>query len=48
MPQMDGFELYQEMKNQDIKIKACFLTVSKMYYKKFRKQDCCELGKTLF
>jgi CheY-like chemotaxis protein len=48
MPQMDGFELYQEMKKQDIKIKACFLTASEMYYEKFRKQDYCELDKTLF
>jgi CheY-like chemotaxis protein len=48
MPQMDGFELYQEMKKQDIKIKACFLTASEMYYEKFRKQDYSELDKTLF
>jgi DNA-binding response OmpR family regulator len=48
MPQMDGFKLYQEMKKQDIEIKACFLTASEMYYEKFRKQDYCELDKTLF
>jgi CheY-like chemotaxis protein len=45
---MDGFELYQEMKKQDIKIKACFLTASEMYYEKFRKQDYCKFHKTRF
>jgi DNA-binding response OmpR family regulator len=32
MPNMNGFELYREIKKIDNKIKVCFLTASEMYY----------------
>jgi CheY-like chemotaxis protein len=37
MPKMDGFELYIKLREQDPKVKICFLTASEMYYEKFRK-----------
>jgi len=37
MPKIDGFELYTKIKEQDPKVKICFLTASEMYYEKFRK-----------
>jgi DNA-binding response OmpR family regulator len=37
MPKMDGFELYIKIREQDPKVKICFLTASEMYYEKFRK-----------
>jgi YesN/AraC family two-component response regulator len=37
MPKMDGFELYTKIREQDPKVKICFLTASEMYYEKFRK-----------
>ena len=36
---MDGFDLYQEMKKIDRKMKVCFLTASEMYYKCFRNEE---------
>ena len=38
MPQMDGFELYREIKKVDKKAKICFLTASELYYENFRKE----------
>jgi two-component system catabolic regulation response regulator CreB/two-component system response regulator ChvI len=32
MPEMNGFELYRQMKKIDDKAKVCFLTASEMYY----------------
>ena len=37
MPKMNGFELYTKLREQDSKVKICFLTASEMYYEKFRK-----------
>ena len=37
MPKMDGFELYNKIREKDPKVKICFLTASEMYYEKFRK-----------
>jgi CheY-like chemotaxis protein len=48
MPKMDGFELYQEIKKKDEKVKICFLTASEMYYREFRKDKYCSLDKDLF
>ena len=48
MPEMDGFDLYQEMKKIDSKVKICFLTASEMYYEEFRKEAYCALDKDLF
>lgn len=48
MPKMDGFELYNEIKKKDDKVKICFLTASEMYYKEVRKEKYCALDKDLF
>lgn len=37
MPQMNGFELYKEMKKIDDKVKICFLTAFEIYYNEFRR-----------
>ena len=37
MPKMDGFELYNKLKEQDPKAKICFLTASELFYEEFRK-----------
>ena len=48
MPQMDGFELYREIKKVDKKAKICFLTASELYYENFRKEKFTSLDKELF
>ena len=48
MPQMDGFELYREIKKVDKKAKICFLTASELYYENFRKEKFASLDKELF
>ncbi len=48
MPEMDGFELYDEIKKIDDKMKVCFLTASEMYYNKLRKDKYYSLHKDLF
>lgn len=48
MPQMDGFELYQEIKKVDKKAKICFLTASELYYETFRQEKFALLDKDLF
>ena len=48
MPQMDGFELYREIKKVDRKAKICFLTASELYYENFRKEKFTSLDKELF
>jgi DNA-binding response OmpR family regulator len=37
MPKMDGFELYTKIREQDPKVKICFLTASELFYEEFRK-----------
>jgi DNA-binding response OmpR family regulator len=37
MPKIDGFELYNKLKEKDSQVKICFLTASEMFYEKFRK-----------
>ena len=37
MPKMNGFELYQKMKEIDSNVKICFLTASELFYEKYRK-----------
>ncbi len=32
MPEMNGFELYRQIKKIDNKVKVCFLTAGEMYY----------------
>jgi len=48
MPQMDGFELYREIKKVDRKAKICFLTASELYYENFRKEKFADLDNELF
>ena len=48
MPQMDGFELYREIKKVDKKAKICFLTASELYYENIRKEKFTPLDKELF
>ena len=48
MPEMDGFELYDEIKKIDDKVKVCFLTASEMYYSKSRKEKYSLIDKDLF
>ena len=48
MPNMDGFELYEQLRELDPDMKACFLTASEMYHEEFRKAEHCALDKNLF
>src|ERR671914_210946 len=48
MPEMDGFELYDEIKKKDHKAKVCFLTASELYYEEFRKGAYNAIDKCLF
>jgi CheY-like chemotaxis protein len=36
MPNMDGFELYNCLRQKDQKTKMCFLTASEMFYESLR------------
>src|SRR5215204_5049786 len=48
MPNMDGFELYQEIKKIDNNANVCFLTASEQYYEEFRKKEYYALDRNLF
>jgi DNA-binding response OmpR family regulator len=48
MPNMDGFELYKEIKEKDPNARACFLTASEFYNKEFRTREYHALNKELF
>ena len=48
MPNMDGFQLYNEIKKKDQKAKVCFLTASELYYEEFREKEYNAIDKTLF
>lgn len=37
MPNMDGFELYNKIREKDPQVKICFLTASELFYEEFRK-----------
>ena len=37
MPKMDGFELYNKIKERDPEVKICFLTASELFYEEYRK-----------
>ena len=45
---MDGFELYQKLKERDKNVKICFLTASELYYERYRKKEYSALDKNLF
>ena len=46
MPKMDGFELYIKIREQDPKVKICFLTAIATFNEEFRKTRLV-LGKTI-
>ena len=48
MPDMDGFELYNEILKIDSKANVCFLTASELYYKEFREKEYSAIDKDLF
>ena len=48
MPDMDGFELYNEILKTDSKANVCFLTASELYYKEFREKEYNAIDKNLF
>jgi DNA-binding response OmpR family regulator len=48
MPEMNGFELYREIKKKDNNAKMCFLTASELYYKEFREKEFRSLDRNLF
>jgi DNA-binding response OmpR family regulator len=37
MPNINGFDLYRELKKRDGSVKVCFLTAFEIYYEEFRK-----------
>jgi two-component system, OmpR family, response regulator ChvI len=48
MPKMNGFELYDNIRKLDNKVKICFITASEMYYEEVRKQIFSELDVNCF
>jgi len=38
MPQMNGFELYQEIKKKDKIVKTCFVTAYELYYESLKQK----------
>src|SRR5205809_3467438 len=38
MPNMNGFELYTEIRKVDKKVKVCFITAFEIYYEELRKK----------
>ena len=38
MPNMNGFELYRQIKKIDDRVKVCFLTAGELDYEQFRKE----------
>ena len=48
MPEINGFELYREIKKKDNNAKVCFLTASELYYKEFREKEFRSLDRNLF
>src|SRR5215210_540261 len=39
MPKMNGFELYQKIREIDSNVKICFLTASELFYEEYRRLD---------
>ena len=48
MPDMNGFELYKQVKKIDDKVKVCFLTAGEMDYEQFRKELFPALDKNCY
>ena len=39
MPEMNGLELYQKMKQIDSNAKVCFITASELFYEEYRRME---------
>ena len=39
MPKMNGFELYDKIREIDSNVKICFLTASELFYEEYRRLD---------
>ena len=39
MPEINGFDLYEKMKEIDRNVKGCFLTASELFYEEYRRLD---------
>ena len=48
MPKMDGFDLYEELKEVDPDVKVCFLTASEKYREGLSEGENQTLSKDLF
>src|SRR5918995_2443284 len=48
MPKMNGFELYDKIRELDKKVKISFVTASEMYYEEIRKKTFPELDTNCF
>jgi CheY-like chemotaxis protein len=48
MPKMNGFELYDKIRELDDRVKVCFLTASEMYYEEIRKEAFPDLDTNCF
>jgi DNA-binding response OmpR family regulator len=48
MPDMDGFELYREIKEMDPTVKDCFLTASELYHEENTDKEYSTLSNELF
>jgi two-component system catabolic regulation response regulator CreB/two-component system response regulator ChvI len=48
MPEMNGFELYRQIKKTDDKVKVCFLTAGEMDYEQFGKELFPALDKNCY
>jgi CheY-like chemotaxis protein len=47
MPKMNGFELYDKIRELDKKVKISFVTASEMFYEEIRKEAFPELDDTI-
>jgi len=48
MPKMNGFELYDKIRELDKKVKISFVTASEMYYEEIRRETFPELDTNCF
>ncbi len=48
MPYIDGFDLYNKIKEMDNNIRICFLTASEAYYQQFREKGYSQISRDLF
>jgi two-component system response regulator ChvI len=39
MPEMNGFDLHQKIKEIDNNVRVCFLTASELFYEEYRRLD---------